>query len=150
MFACIFLHSLSIQLIIYTLSNSPNHYTDTHSLHSLSFTLSQSPAHYLSHSLSPLKFTPSFSIHPPPPPPTQQGKTTEVLELSTESFNATVKIPPSLGNNVLHIVEFYSDRCPYCKILSPEIIEASLTLQKEEPRVVISACNTRIYYEVSV
>jgi len=79
-----------------------------------------------------------------------KGKTTEVLDLSPESFNATVKMPSPLNNNVLYIVEFYSDRCPYCKILSPEIILASETLKKEvDTKVVVSGINTRIYWEVA-
>jgi thioredoxin-like negative regulator of GroEL len=78
-----------------------------------------------------------------------KGHTTDVLELSPETFNATVKMPSNLNNNVLYIVEFYSDRCPYCKILSPEIVTASQTLQSEEPRAIMSACNTRIYHDVA-
>jgi thiol-disulfide isomerase/thioredoxin len=77
-------------------------------------------------------------------------KTTAVLDLSPETFNATIKRPASLGNNVVYVVEFYSDRCPFCIGLAPEVIVAAEELKKKGANVVIAGVNSRIYHEVSV
>lgn len=77
-----------------------------------------------------------------------KGKTTDVLELEPETFNSTV-LEPAAANNVIWIVEFYSDRCPFCKSLSPEIIKAAEALKKDEPAVKLSALNSRIFEDIA-
>jgi hypothetical protein len=71
-----------------------------------------------------------------------------VPDLSAETFNATVLRPPADGNNALWVVEFYSDRCPFCKSLSPEVVTAAEKIAAEVPNARIAACNSRIYAEV--
>jgi thiol-disulfide isomerase/thioredoxin len=72
-----------------------------------------------------------------------------VPELSPETFNATIKRPASLGNNAVWVVEFYSDRCPFCKVLSPQVVEAAEKLAAQEgARIMLGVVNSRIYYEV--
>ena len=53
-----------------------------------------------------------------------------MIDLEPEFFNETV-LSKSKENNVLWIVEFYSDRCPFCKSLAPEIEKAAKALKKE-------------------
>jgi len=76
-------------------------------------------------------------------------KTDALPDLSFETFNATVKRPAAEGNNAVYIVEFYSDRCPFCISLSPDIIVAAEKVRGEVPNAIVAACNSRIYGEVA-
>ena len=62
---------------------------------------------------------------------------------------AKVKRPAAEGNNAVYIVEFYSDRCPFCISLSPDIIVAAEKVRGEVPNAIVAACNSRIYGEVA-
>lgn len=81
-------------------------------------------------------------------PALYRDKTNIVTELVPETFNSTV-LCPAKDDNTVWITEFYSDRCPYCKTLSPEMIIAAETLEKEEPRARIAAINSRIFEDVA-
>ena len=61
-----------------------------------------------------------------------KGKCTQevVAELEPETFNSSLVIPATEDNTVW-IVEFYSDRCPFCQSLSPEIIKAAESLDEQ-------------------
>jgi len=62
-------------------------------------------------------------------------------------FNKTVLEDP---NNRVWIIEFYSDRCPFCNTLAPEIIKASKKVNEELPNeVVFGAVNSRVYHEIA-
>jgi len=77
-----------------------------------------------------------------------KGKTDKVPELEPENFNQTV-LRPATEDNTVWVVEFYSDHCPFCKSLSPEMIKASEELLEREPRARIAAINSRIFEEVA-
>jgi hypothetical protein len=47
--------------------------------------------------------------------------------------------PAAEANNAIWVVEFYSDRCPFCKSLSPEVVFAAELLSGEDPRVRVAA-----------
>jgi thiol-disulfide isomerase/thioredoxin len=49
--------------------------------------------------------------------------------------------PAAEANNAMWVVEFYSDRCPFCKSLSPEVVVAAERLAEEDPRVRVAAVN---------
>jgi thioredoxin-like negative regulator of GroEL len=63
-------------------------------------------------------------------------------------FNQTVLED---SDNAVWIVEFYSDRCPYCQSLAPEIIKAATqVMEKDKPgQVKFGAVNTRVYHEIA-
>jgi len=53
-------------------------------------------------------------------------------------------------DNVVWVVEFYSDRCHICKGLGPQVVEAAKELQaKLGGQVKVGAVNSRIYHEVA-
>eukprot|EP00618_Florenciella_parvula_P036072 CAMPEP_0119474524 /NCGR_PEP_ID=MMETSP1344-20130328/5743_1 /TAXON_ID=236787 /ORGANISM="Florenciella parvula, Strain CCMP2471" /LENGTH=583 /DNA_ID=CAMNT_0007507845 /DNA_START=43 /DNA_END=1794 /DNA_ORIENTATION=- len=76
-----------------------------------------------------------------------------VAELEPETFNSSLVIPATEDNTVW-IVEFYSDRCPFCQSLSPEIIKAAETLDEQyksqgiKKNVRIAALNSRVFDDV--
>jgi thiol-disulfide isomerase/thioredoxin len=52
--------------------------------------------------------------------------------------------------NALRVVEFYSDRCPFCKSLAKEYVEAAkLTKAKLGDKVQFHAVNSRVYYDIA-
>jgi thioredoxin-like negative regulator of GroEL len=66
-------------------------------------------------------------------------------------FNATILEDPT---NTVWIVEFYSDRCPYCNTLAPEVIRASSEIKaaaRGAPNggIRIGAVNSRVYDEIA-
>lgn len=62
-------------------------------------------------------------------------------------FNTTVLEDP---DNAVWIVEFYSDRCPFCNSLAPEIIKAAKQVNQEKNGLVkFGAINSRVYDEVA-
>lgn len=73
-----------------------------------------------------------------------------VLDLEPDGemgFNKTILASPE---NVLWIVEFYSDRCPFCNSLAPEIIKASSAVLRDfNGQVKIAAVNSRVYDEIA-
>jgi len=75
-----------------------------------------------------------------------------VWDLAPENFNATILAPASV-DNTLHVVEFYSDRCPFCKSLEPEIVRAQEALLddfgRDAPKAQISALNSRIFHDTA-
>eukprot|EP00943_MAST-04B_sp_MAST-4B-sp1_P003551 g3551.t1 len=72
-----------------------------------------------------------------------------MIDLEPEFFNETV-LSKSKHNNVLWIVEFYSDRCPFCQSLAPEIEKAAHALKKKFPDSVrIGGVNSRIYHDLA-
>jgi len=72
-----------------------------------------------------------------------------MIDLEPEFFNETV-LSKSKENNVLWIVEFYSDRCPFCKSLAPEIEKAAKALKKEFPDSIrFGGVNSRIYHDLA-
>jgi thioredoxin-like negative regulator of GroEL len=47
------------------------------------------------------------------------------------------------------IVEFYSDHCPFCKSLAPELLKAAKSsIEKHASKVRFGGLNTRIFNEV--
>ena len=72
-------------------------------------------------------------------------KKTPVKDLDPDNFDETVTaLTPE--NNKLWIVEFYSDRCPICKGLVPEIKKAAQTTMAEYPGQVPTAANQHNTY----
>lgn len=72
-----------------------------------------------------------------------------MIDLEPEFFNETV-LSKSKENNVLWIVEFYSDRCPFCKSLAPEIEKAAKAIKKKFPdQVRFGGVNSRIYHDLA-
>ncbi len=55
-----------------------------------------------------------------------------VKDLDPDNFDDTI-MDMSADNNKVWIVEFYSDRCPICKGLVPEIKKAAEVTMKEFP-----------------
>ena len=56
----------------------------------------------------------------------------QVKDLDPDNFDETI-MDTSPENNRVWIVEFYSDRCPICKGLVPEIKKAAQTTMAEYP-----------------
>jgi FAD-linked sulfhydryl oxidase len=75
-----------------------------------------------------------------------------VWDLAPENFNSTILSPASQDNTV-HVVEFYSDRCPFCKSLEPEIVKAQEALLdefgREAPKAQVRALNSRIFHDTA-
>ena len=79
--------------------------------------------------------------------PTQAGgkhESDQIAELDPDNFRDTV-----LRSDAVWIVEFYSDKCPICNSLAPEIIKASTKAQAEVPTLKYGACNSRVYDELA-
>ena len=72
-----------------------------------------------------------------------------VIDFDDEFSSFTDQIVAS-GENKLRVVEFYSDRCPFCQSLAKEFVEAAKQLKAKYPsKVEVHAVNTRIFHEVS-
>lgn len=66
-------------------------------------------------------------------------------ELEPEWFNNTIL----LDQNAVWIVEFYSDHCPFCKSLAPELLKAARTsVAAHGAKIRFGGLNTRIFDEV--
>lgn len=63
-------------------------------------------------------------------------------------FNTTVLEDTE---NRVWIVEFYSDRCPFCNSLAPEYIKAAEKVYNDRgrSRIQLAAINSRVYHEVA-
>ena len=73
-------------------------------------------------------------------------KTDQVVDLDLESFEELVMA----DGEALWITEYYSDRCPFCKSLAPEYIEAATRVQEElGGQVRFGAVNSRIFHELA-
>lgn len=63
------------------------------------------------------------------------------------------EMDPIIANaeaNAFRVVEFYSDRCPFCKSLAKEYVEAArLTKEKFGDKVQFHAVNSRVYYDIA-
>jgi len=67
-----------------------------------------------------------------------------MAELDTDNFDAEV-----LENeNVVWIVEFYSDHCPICKSLAPEIIKAAKEVTGSMNTVRFGGVNSRVNWDI--
>lgn len=75
---------------------------------------------------------------------------TDVTELEPDGemgFNKTVKEDET---NRIWIVEFYSDRCPFCNSLAPQMIEAAGKIYADKgSKIRVGAINSRVYNEVA-
>ncbi|KAH8048132.1 protein disulfide isomerase-related protein [Aureococcus anophagefferens] len=72
-----------------------------------------------------------------------------VEELDAEGLASIAKGARDV--NAVWVVEFYSDRCPHCKTLVPEMISAAEKLRKSLGRtqVRVAAINARVFFEAS-
>jgi thioredoxin-like negative regulator of GroEL len=74
----------------------------------------------------------------------------KIVELEPDGpngFNTTVLEDDF---NRVWIVEFYSDRCPFCNSLAPEMIKAATKIYQEKgKKVIVGAINSRVYDEVA-
>jgi len=62
-------------------------------------------------------------------------------------FNTTVLEDEK---NRVWIIEFYSDRCPFCNSLAPEFIKAAQKVYEQKgKKVQLAAINSRVYHEVA-
>lgn len=78
-------------------------------------------------------------------------ETTMLLDLEPDGelgFNTTVLEDTE---NRIWIVEFYSDRCPFCNSLAPEMIKAAEKVYDERgrSRIQLAAINSRVYHEIA-
>lgn len=77
-------------------------------------------------------------------------ESTDVLDLEPDGplgFNTTVLEDEE---NRVWIVEFYSDRCPFCNSLAPQMIEAAQKVYADKgAEIRIAAINSRVYSEVA-
>jgi len=66
----------------------------------------------------------------------------QITELDPDNFRDIV-----LRSEALWIVEFYSDKCPICNSLAPEMIKAATKAQAEFPETELrfGACNSRVW-----
>ena len=72
-----------------------------------------------------------------------------IKELDPDNFDEVI-MDTSPENNKIWILEFYSDRCPICKGLVPEIKKAAETTMKEFPGVIaFGGVNSRVYHEIA-
>ena len=72
-----------------------------------------------------------------------------VEELDAEGLASIAKGARDL--NAVWVVKFYSDRCPHCKTLVPEMISAAEKLRKSlgKTQVRVAAINARVFFEAS-
>lgn len=71
-----------------------------------------------------------------------------VLDLEPETFD-DILLEES-NNNRIWIVEYYSDKCPFCKSLKPAIVEASERIYTEfGSKVRIAAVNSRAFHDLA-
>jgi len=68
------------------------------------------------------------------------------MELDPETLESTVLT----DNNAVWIVEFYSDHCPFCKSLAPELLKAAKeSIATHGTKVRFGALNSRIFGETA-
>ena len=73
----------------------------------------------------------------------------QVKDLDPDNFDETI-MDTSPENNRVWIVEFYSDRCPICKGLVPEIKKAAENIMKDFPgQIAVGAVNSRVYHDIA-
>jgi len=74
----------------------------------------------------------------------------KVLDLEPETFDPSV-LQESAENNVVWIIEYYSDKCPFCKSLKPEYIKASEAVSQLGwgSRVRFAAVNSRAFHDLA-
>ncbi|KAJ8602950.1 hypothetical protein CTAYLR_001540 [Chrysophaeum taylorii] len=72
-----------------------------------------------------------------------------VVELDPVGFAAIVDPPPQ--DNRVWVVEFYSDRCPHCKHLLPEVVKAAKRLKGTlgRSKIGVAAINARVFFELT-
>jgi len=68
----------------------------------------------------------------------------QITELNPDNIRDTV-----LRDDAVWVVEFYSDKCPICNSLAPEIIKAATKAQAEQKTLKYGACNSRVYHELA-
>lgn len=68
----------------------------------------------------------------------------QITELDPDNFRDVV-----LRDDALWVVEFYSDKCPICNSLAPEIIKAGTKAQAEIPTLKYGACNSRVFDDLA-
>jgi len=72
-----------------------------------------------------------------------------IMDLDPDNFDETI-LPLTPDNNKLWIVEFYSDRCPICKGLVPEVKKAAINTMAEFPgQIAFGAVNSRVYQDIA-
>lgn len=70
----------------------------------------------------------------------------KVLDLEPETFDDLV-MKDTPENNRVWIIEFYSDKCPFCKSLKPEYVKASESIKTHlGDRVKFGAVNSRAFH----
>ena len=76
-------------------------------------------------------------------------KKTPVVDLDPDNFDENVIVDSAHSGNRLWIVEFYSDRCPICQGLVPEIKKAAQKTMAEFPgEIAFGAVNSRVYHDL--
>mmetsp|Transcript_136587 Transcript_136587/g.248396 ORF Transcript_136587/g.248396 Transcript_136587/m.248396 type:complete len:666 (+) Transcript_136587:96-2093(+) len=71
-----------------------------------------------------------------------------VYDLEPETFDDVV-LREYEGNNAVWIIEFYSDKCPFCRSLKPEVIKASEECKRRfGDKVRIGAVNSRAFRDL--
>jgi len=69
----------------------------------------------------------------------------KVIDLEPETFDDMV-LKQYEGNNHVWIIEYYSDKCPFCRSLKPEIIKAADEVMKQHPgQVRFAGVNSRVF-----
>jgi len=76
--------------------------------------------------------------------PGGKHETDQITELDPDNFRDVV-----LRDDAVWIVEFYSDKCPICNSLAPEITKAATKAQSEVKTVKYGACNSRVYEDLA-
>jgi thiol-disulfide isomerase/thioredoxin len=77
----------------------------------------------------------------------ESDKVTELEPDGEMGFNTTVLEDEK---NRVWIVEFYSDRCPFCNSLAPEMIKAAKHIYEHKgQKIRVGAINSRVYNEVA-
>ena len=72
-----------------------------------------------------------------------------IKDLDPDNFDEVI-MDTSPENNKIWIIEFYSDRCPICKGLVPEIKKAAENTMKEFPgEIAFAGVNSRVYYDIA-
>lgn len=68
-----------------------------------------------------------------------------VKELDEDNFLETVLRSPEVW-----IIEFYSDKCPICRSIAPEMIKGAKKLQEDfAGKIRFGACNSRVFHEMA-
>jgi len=73
----------------------------------------------------------------------------KVLDLEPENFEEMVLSNPA-ENNRVWIIEYYSDKCPFCRSLKPEYIKASEEVKRKlGSSVKLAAVNSRAFHDLA-